>query len=106
MMDRIISLSVGTNGAEDYFGTFQDISELANNLGKAHDYVTVSAHKVDEDPDGEGKLEECYYDENTLFKAHTAIRDCGFTEKTAFDIITALQNAGILFRERPKTKGQ
>lgn len=99
MMDRLISLSVGTDGAEDYFRTFQDISELARNLGAVHDYVTVSASAVvggsDDEPD-----EDLFYDENTLVKVREAIMRRGIKDDLATLIITDLQNAGILFRER------
>lgn len=104
-MDRLISLGIGTDGAEDYMQTFQDMSELARSLGDSHNYVTLSAQVVDGVPESEGKLEEVFYDENTLFKAHAAIQGVGFSEKTAFDIINALQNAGILLRERPRGDG-
>jgi hypothetical protein len=104
-MDRLISLGIGTVGAEDYFSTFQDMSELARNLGESHNYVNLSAQVVDGEPEPDGKLEEVFYDENTLFKAHAAIQGAGFSEKTAFDIINALQNAGILLRERPRGAG-
>lgn len=97
-MDRIISLGVGTEGAEDYFSTFQDISELARNLSATHDYVNVSARVV-EDSDDE-KAEELYYDENTIAKVRSVLQSHGLTDDQANSIINGFQNFGLLFRER------
>jgi hypothetical protein len=98
-MDRIISLGVGTEGAEDYFSTFQDISELARNLGATHDYVNVSARAVVEDSEDE-KAEELYHDENTIAKVRSVLQSHGLTDDQANSIINGFQNFGLLFRER------
>ena len=45
-MDRLISLSVGVTGVEDYVRTFEDISELARNMVESHEYVNVSASVI------------------------------------------------------------
>jgi|SRR5690349_2950412 len=105
-MDRLVSLSVGTEGAEDYFSTFQDISELAKNLGATHRYVNVNANVFDEleiDPEPEQEVESLYYDENTLAKVRQVMTNAVLPE-IAESLITDLQNAGILFRERPKNE--
>lgn len=101
-MLRVVRLDIGTVGAEDYFTTFQDISELARNLGVAHEYVSVSCGVVGE----EGELKNLHHDENTLVKVHEAIVKEGLNEQSATEIITTLQNAGILFRERRKSEGE
>ena len=97
-MDRLVSLSVGTCGAEDYQNTFLDVSELAKGLAPTHTYISVSAQKLG-DSDTEDR-EELRHDENTLNKVREAIVGSGFTVKTATELISAIQNAGILFRER------
>jgi hypothetical protein len=108
LMDRLLSLSVGTDGSEDYIRTFQDLSELVKSLGESHDYVNVSAcavNEVDED-----SAEELCYDENTLFKVRAAVekavRDSlggngpAIIDSVVANIINEIQNEGILFRER------
>lgn len=102
-MDRLINLGVATEGSEDYFRTFQDISELARNLGESHSYVSVSASVVGEEDDVEdvsSEAERLHHDENTLRKVYDAIMKNGLSRKTAEDVVNNLQNAGILFRER------
>lgn len=104
MMDRLISLSVGTEGAEDYFSTFQDVSELARNMGAVHNYVNVTASAVDAPVDD--APEELYHDENTINKVRQALW-AALASKTEDipasildDMINSMQNVGILFRER------
>lgn len=97
MTNRFVSLSVGTEGSEDFFQTFQDLSELAANLGQSHKYVSVSAGAIDED---EPEPEQLYFDENTLFKVSKVLMDLGVSSELAADIVNGIQNAGILFRER------
>lgn len=110
-MDRLVLLGVGTEGAEDYFSTFQDISELARNLGETHDYVDVTVSVIGEDSSDEANCdrEHLYYDENTLSKVRAALMDAagpyGHGDQYVDDMLYAMQNAGILFRERPKSKG-
>lgn len=102
-MDRMISLGVGTEGAEDYFSTFQDISELAKNLGAAHGYVNVTAHVVgdsEDGPDDGPNDEELYHDDRTIPKVRAVLKDYGLSDKTVSDLISNLHSAGILFRER------
>jgi hypothetical protein len=108
MTDRLISLTVGTKGAEEWFRSFQDLSELANNLGNVHHYVSLSSSAMgDEEPDPIDN--DLYYDENTLRKVHNelviVLSRCGAGEHMASEdlattIIGELQNSGILFRER------
>lgn len=108
-IDRIISVSVGISGAEDYASTFMDIVELVRGLGPTHDYVNVSAQVVgepDNEPPVDEDVERLYHGEDTLFKINEVLLDRGFSEKTVTEIINTLQNAGILFRERPKSKGE
>jgi len=103
-MDRIISLSVGTHGAEDYFSIFQDVSELARNLGEER-YVSVSATMIGDEPgDDEDEVDKLYYDEDTLMKVRKILRERGLSNLIIDEIINDLLNAGILFRERPKAK--
>lgn len=102
MMDRLITLGVGTSGTEEWMSTFQDISELARNLGEAHSYVNVTSTFVEEDDDEDYEQERLYHDEDTLLKVVTQInRAVPFlTTKEVTDIVNEIQNAGILFRER------
>lgn len=107
-MERLLSLSVGTDGSEDYVRTFQDLSELAKNLGESHKYVNVSTCVVDEVTEDED--EELFHDENTLFKVRAAIEkgiraplaEGGpeVMDSLVTNVINEIQNAGILFRER------
>ena len=102
-MERLVSLSVGTTGAEDFFSTYQDMSELAANLGANHDYVSVTASVVNDDGEEEAP-EELYHDEFTLYNAKRAIMKTGLSSATAEDVINLLQNAGFLIRELPPNK--
>jgi len=106
-MDRLVSLTIGTVGAEDYYVTFGEISELARNLGDNHKYVNVSAQTYDEteesEPDPEN--ENLHYDENTLAKARRVMTNY-LVPEAAEALINDLQNAGILFRERAKNEGK
>lgn len=102
-MERLVSLSVGTTGAEDFFSTYQDMSELAANLGVNHDYVSVTATLVNNDEEDDAP-EELYHDEFTLLKAKRAIMEIGLSTRSAEDIINHLQNAGLLIRELPPHK--
>lgn len=104
-MDRLVSLSVGTVGVEDFFGTFEQVSELAKNMGAKHDYVSVSSSVTDADQNDEPAEEILYYDENTLYAVRMAIKQSGLTDESATRIINDIQNAGILFRVRLNTKG-
>ena len=109
MSDRLITLTVGTKEADEWFGTFQELSELAANLGVAHDYVDVSSTSfIDlstgsfESDEFVVEREELHYDENTLMKVvagiNTAVPE--LTGEQVVDIVNAMQNEGILFRER------
>jgi hypothetical protein len=98
-MDRLISLSVGTEGDEAWASTFQDLSELARNLGDAHGYVSVSSSPLGEDSD-DAPEEDLFYDEETLFKVMRVLRERGLSRVRVESVINDLQNAGILFRER------
>jgi hypothetical protein len=100
MMDRLVSLSVGTVGSDDYFQTFQNLSELASNLGENHEYVTVSASGIDVDNTEEVEPELFYRDENTLHKVRKAILDIGYSSHSVEDIITHVQSNGVVFCER------
>lgn len=53
---------------------------------------------------GEGRIEYLYHDEQTLFTVFRALMSTGLKEDSAMQLITAMQNAGILFRERPRTE--
>jgi hypothetical protein len=108
LMDRMISLSIGTVGAEEWMQVFQDISELARGLGSDR-YVSVSSTPIDDIPEDPPETEdELYYDEFTLGKVRAALLEAagpyGHSEMYVDDLIHAMQNAGILFRERPKSK--
>lgn len=108
-MDRLVSLSVGTEGAEDYFSTYQDISELARNLGGVHSYVTVTAQTIspdgEDEPDDGPNDEELYHDDQTIPKFRAVLKDYGLSDKTVSDLISNLHAAGILFRERRVLNG-
>lgn len=108
-MDRLVSLSVGVEDPEDFARTFQDLSELARNLGVTHDYVSVSSSVVDENLHEEPAGEDLYHDENTLVKVRVAAAQALFThfgsspsinDEAVTDLINEITNAGILFRER------
>lgn len=100
-MDRMITLSVGTCGAEQWMHSFQDLSELAVNLGESHDYVNVVSSVISDEREEDAE-EYLRHDENTLLKVITAINagvpDLSSEEVT--NIVNQIQNAGILFRER------
>lgn len=104
MMTRMVSLSVGTESADDWAETFQDLSELGKNLGVTHSYVSVSSTEIDDSEEPEG--EDLYYDDATLDKVRRAIGSALVRGTRRPDpvlvtnIIGELQNAGILFRER------
>lgn len=104
-MDRLITLSVGTNDDEDHVRVHQDLSELARNLTVGHDYVNVSSSLFNDLGDDEQDSDECAgehlrYTEDTIFKVRQALAQL-FTDKQVItNIITEIQNAGILFRER------
>lgn len=102
-MHRLISLTVGTFGAEDYASAFMDIGELAGALGSQHDYVSVSAQVVNDD-EPEPEHERLHHDENTLNKVRKALMEHGLSSDLMTSAITDMQNAGILFRERPPTE--
>lgn len=110
-MDRMISLSIGTVGAEEWMQVFQDISELARGMGTDR-YVSVSSTPIDDIPEDPPETEdELYYDDQTLEKVRDALAEIlieNHSARSMQDIITdcigAMQNAGILFRERPKSK--
>lgn len=108
MPDRIISLTVGTVGAEDWFKTFQQISEIATALDKADDfnYVSVSSSVVEDNPQPEGDPEGLYHDDETLTKVRRALvrvlelRRNNVPDQLITDLITEMSSEGILFRER------
>lgn len=103
MTNRLISLTVGTEGAEEWYRTFQDLSELATNLGAVHQYVSIASSAIEEDDEDDAASnhdpEGLYYDEYTMIKVYKTLED--YTTRPE-DIINSLLNAGILFRERPK----
>jgi capsule polysaccharide export protein KpsC/LpsZ len=108
MTTRLINLTISTKGAEEWFTTFQEISELAANLGASHDYVSVSSVVPDETSE-DVPDEDLYDDEETLIKVNQAIRraflqhgasDDVVVNQFVIDAISEMQNAGILFRER------
>lgn len=101
-MDHMISLSVGTQGPENFGRVFQDLSELARNLNEAHSFVSVSASAVGEDPDDVDycNREHLRHDDNTLLKVREALARVGLTDSVIEGCIADMQNNGILFRER------
>lgn len=106
-ISRLVSLSVGTETAEEYVHVFQDISELARNLMVSYKYVTVSANIIDtEDDKPEGDPDGLYYDDKTLDKVRRALwavlanKSEGLPASVITDMITEMQNEGIFFRER------
>lgn len=108
-MDRMVSLTVGTTGAEDYQRTFMDISELARNMVDTHEYVNVSAQKIDEPDESDEpgcNHEQLHHDDVTLIIVRQVLQNntgsFGKDEQNVTNLISALQNAGILFRERPR----
>lgn len=98
-MNRLISLAVGIKEPEEWVQTYQEISELAANLGVSHHYVSVSSSVLEEVEDIETE-DELYHDENTIRKVHRAFTSYGLSDTTASNLIDKLQSAGILFRER------
>ena len=114
MTNRITSLSVTTEGAEEWFRLFQDLSELASNLGAVHRHVSVTSTVIEEDDGSLGDPEGLYYDEYTGLKARQAIVDAVIRktkvvipssevlDDLAIEIITELREVGILLRERPR----
>jgi hypothetical protein len=103
----MISFGVGTVGEEDYFSTFQDISELARNLGITHKYISVTASVVGED-ESPYEHEELHHDEQTIYTVRRAIAKAlqvDVNDGPVLEVIQELYNAGILFRERPNSRG-
>lgn len=110
MMDRLISLGVGTSGDDDFNQTYQDFSELARSLGVSHDYVSMTAQTVGDDEESDDDAsEELYHDENTLSKVRSAMMSVLISHygsspiannAVITDLINEMQTAGILFRER------
>jgi hypothetical protein len=107
-IERIISLSVGTTAAEDWFKTFQQISEIATALDKSEDftYISVSSTVAGTDDGSEGDPDGLYYDDKTLDKVRRALwvvlanKSEGIPASVITDMITEMQNEGIFFRER------
>lgn len=104
-MDRMITLSVGTVGDEDYVRTFQDFSELAKSLGEVHTFTHLSCSLVGEDDVNVDVNEDLYHDEGTLDKVKQAIQIAkpDILVHEIDDIVNQIQNLGVLFRE-PSTK--
>jgi hypothetical protein len=50
----------------------------------------------------QGDEEELYYDDNTMAKVRSSLREAGFDEGEITNAIRIMQNDGILFRERAK----
>jgi hypothetical protein len=98
MTNRLISLTVGTQEAEEWFRTFQEISELAANLGASHHYVSVSS--IDPEEQSEEDYEDLYYDEKTLEKVGRVLLNHGIDLERIPSVLSEMKNAGILFRER------
>lgn len=100
---HLISLSIGTVGADDHARTFQEMSELSANLAPSHPYVSLSSNLAD---DNDVPDEDIFYDEQTLFKVRDAVEKAITVHfglgnpKVTTDVIIEMQNAGILFRER------
>lgn len=107
-VNRIISLSVGTSGAEDWFRTFQQVSEIATALDKAKDftYISVSSTVADDDDEPECDPQGLYHDDNTLMKVRSAlvkVLDLHQVEPSGnlvTNLIIQMQHEGILFREQ------
>lgn len=105
-MDRMISLTVGTVGVEQYLETFERMSSMTLDFAEGHGYVSLSAQEVDNEAEPELPPENLHYDENTLVKVRNvlfeAVGPYGHGDSYVDDLMHALQNAGILFRERSK----
>lgn len=101
-MDRLISLSIGVDGDDDYSTTFFDMAELARGLGSTHDYVNMSAQVVNNDEPDEP--EHPYHDENTTInKVRKVLMEHGLTSELTSSAISDMLSVGILFRERAGT---
>lgn len=99
-MSRLISMTVGTKQPEEWFQTFQELSELAANLVVSHHYVTISSIDSDE-CDNEDTSEQLYHNDDTLVKVRTIFKK--FLDDVEIDVaMSVLQNAGIVFCERRK----
>lgn len=97
---RLVSLSVGVSDSEGYARTYEDLSDLARELSKVHDYVNLTTQIQTTDVD---EIEECpYHDEETITKVKRALLDSALTIPQMEYAFAAMQNAGILFRERGK----
>lgn len=99
MTDRLISLTVGTKEAAEWFNTFQQMGNLANDLGKTHHYVSISSTEVDGEEESYDGEENLYYDHHTLNKVRFALTKV--LDDTGVNVaINEMLNAGIVFRER------
>lgn len=116
MTSRNIGFNVETRHTNEWFQTFNDVTALARRLSEGGQYVSVWASASDAEVDTdtqETTLPGEYFDENTLFKVHTALQKIididaasdfysGAKHKLVTDLINEMRNAGILFRERVK----
>lgn len=120
MTKRLLTLGVATESEEDYFATFQDISELGRNLAVGHDYVNVTARILQPGPNDPPNAESVsidppaglYHDEQTMITVRRRIGlgirmtpNMDDTDAVVKNVIRELSNAGILFRERPNSRG-
>jgi hypothetical protein len=100
----IIALTTTVDGEENRDQVFDRFSRTALDVAHQSNGSSVSWNHYDDYHTEEEDREDLYYDEYTLVKVIKAINENGFTEKTALELVTAMQNAGILFRERPKSQ--
>lgn len=108
-LSHLISLSVGTSGADDHAETFDGVTNFGKMLAANHGYVNISSQLVgveeveEEDLETENvgcTREHLHHDEQTLVKFYTVLSEHGVSEVVIREIVNDLQNAGILFRER------
>jgi hypothetical protein len=102
----MIGLTVLTKTAEEWMNSFAAASEFVREEASRDRHVsmwTSSSSDIIED------AEEVYHDENTLFKASSAIEKAvadyvELDQRSALvdSVVTSLLNAGILFRERSR----
>ena len=109
MTDRMISMSLITDGAESWMESFQKVSEIATDLEKSESFkhISVTATRMDVDDSApEIDPQGLYFDENTLTKVRRALKHVleqraqYVPESMITDLVIEMQNEGILFREQ------
>lgn len=110
-MDRLISLTVRTVGADDWKNAFNLLCATHAELADAHDYTSFTSTTYDEDvaptPTCDNiSHEDLFHDSNTVTKFIKVLRENGASYDSIDGIINGLNDMGVLLRERvPRDNG-